>query len=315
MRTTPEGGLGVMLQLPVVAQTRLMATRWELESGPDEIAAVARAADRAGFFALGVCDHVAVPREHVEQMRTTWYDPVATLGMVAGITERARLLTHVYVPAYRHPLVAAKGFATLDRLSKGRVIVGVGAGHVEREFETLGIPFDDRGARLDESIDVLDAALRDEWPDIETERFAVHEVGMAPRPVQQPRPPIWVGGSSDAALRRAAERGDGWLPQGTWRTELPERIETLHRFREASRLAGEPMDVGSMSEPYYVGEPSWGVGDFTTSGPPEKIAESLHGLRDMGATFAFVAFRTRSCGELVDQVEAFGTGVLPLLES
>lgn len=300
-----------MLQLPVVAQTRLMATRWELESGPDEIATVARAADRAGFFALGVCDHVAIPREHVEQMRTTWYEPVATLGMVAGITEQARLLTHVYVPAYRHPLVTAKSFATLDRLSNGRVIVGVGAGHVEREFETLGVPFADRGPRLDESIDVLDVALRDEWPDIETERFAVHEMGVAPRPVQRPRPPIWVGGSSDAALRRAAERGDGWLPQGTWRTELPERIETLHRFREASDLADEPMDVGSMSEPYYVGESSWDVGDFTTCGPPEKIAESLRGLRDMGATFAFVAFRTRSCDELVDQVEAFGPRSYP----
>ncbi len=315
MRVTPEGGLGVMLQLPVVAQTRLMATRWELESGPDEIAAVARAADRAGFFALGVCDHVAIPREHVEQMRTTWYDPIATLGMVAGITDQARLVTHVYVPAYRHPLVAAKGFATLDRLSGGRVIVGVGAGHVEREFETLDVPFHDRGPRLDESIDVLDAALRDEWPDTETERFAIHDMGMAPRPVQRPRPPIWVGGSSDAALRRAAERGDGWLPQGTWRTELPERIETLRRFREASGLADEPMDVGSMSEPYYVGEPSWDVGDFTTSGPAEKIAESLIGLRDMGATFAFVAFRTRSCDELIDQVEAFGTEVLPLVNS
>lgn len=315
MRIVPDGTLAIGLQLPVVAQSRVFASRWEKDAGPAEIVRVARAADLAGFHHVAVCDHVAIPADDVDQMRSTWYEPVATLGLLAGVTQRVRLLSHVFVPAYRHPLVAAKSFATLDRLSGGRLIVGVGAGHVEGEFEALGVPFHERGSILDDAVDVLDAALRDEWPEVETDHFVVRDVAVAPRPVQEPRPPIWIGGSSDAALRRVAERGDGWLPQGTWRTELPEKYATLLAHREAVGRAGEPIDLGAMSEPFYVGEPSWDVGPYTTAGPPEKIAESLRGLRDLGASHAFTAFRARSCDELVDQIVTFGAEVLPLVNT
>lgn len=307
------GRLEWSLQLPVQAQSRLFSARWEREgAGADEILRIARKADESGCFAVAVCDHVAIPTPWVETMGSTWYDPVATLGVVGGATNRVRLMTHVLVLAYRHPLVSAKALATLDRMTGGRVIAGVGAGHVEDEFAALGVAFDRRGALLDESIDVLAAALADDEPEITTSRFSVSGVAVAPRPVQRPRPPIWVGGSSEAALRRAAERGDGWLPQGTPRDEMPGAIAFLREHRRAVR-GDDPVDITSMTEPLYVGEPSWDVGPRTLTGSPEVIAKSLREFRDVGVGNLMVGFRVRSCDELEDQIEAFAHGVAPML--
>ena len=108
---------------------------------------MARACEDAGFFYVGVCDHTFIPDRLAGAMSTTWYDTVATLGWLAGVTREIRLLSHIYVAALRHPLRAAKEFATVDVLSSGRVICGVGAGHVHEEFDLMGPPFDERGRR------------------------------------------------------------------------------------------------------------------------------------------------------------------------
>src|ERR1700704_4344139 len=146
------------MQLPIQAQSKIFVEDWEKSAGARELAQVAEAWDRAGFSYIAVCDHVAIPRSKAETMSTTWYDPVATLGWLAGLTERTRLLSHVYVAAYRHPLQTAKAFSTLDALSDGRVILGVGAGHVEEEFDALGISFEDRGRLTDQAVDEIRAA-------------------------------------------------------------------------------------------------------------------------------------------------------------
>ncbi len=302
------------MQLPVQAQSSIFVAGWERESGPGELVRIARQAERSGFFYIAVCDHVAVPRRLADTMGTTWYDTVATLGMLAGVTERVRLLSHVFVPAYRHPLVAAKSFATLDALSGGRVIIGVGAGHVAEEFEALGVDFRSRGRILEEAIDVIDAALTQEFPDIDGPTWSVHDMGIAPRPVQQPRPAIWVGGSTKAALRRAAAKGDGWLPQGTPRDQMPEQIAFL--LEERRKIRGDdPIAIGfgTAAEWLYVGQPKWEVGASTVSGGGERIAESLNQVADLGVSHFQLWFRARSLDELLDQMEAFGTEVAPHL--
>src|SRR3954468_15350933 len=121
----PPGALVFGMQLPVQAQSKFFVEDWELTAGAPELAAVAQAADRAGFFYVGVCDHIAIPSEKAEVMGTEWWDTVATLAWLAGITTDVRLLSHVYVPSYRHPLQVAKAFATIDVISGGRVILGV----------------------------------------------------------------------------------------------------------------------------------------------------------------------------------------------
>src|SRR6267378_6200099 len=118
----PPGRLVYGMQLQVQSQSRIYAEAWEADAGRDELAAIAHKADDTGFFYIAVCDHVAIPRPLDERMNTVWYDTVATLGWLAGITTRVRLLSHVYIAAQRHPLRAAKEFATLDALSGGRLV-------------------------------------------------------------------------------------------------------------------------------------------------------------------------------------------------
>ncbi|MEE1761730.1 LLM class F420-dependent oxidoreductase [Streptomyces sp. SP18BB07] len=300
------------MQLPVQSQSTLYAELWEADAGAAELAEVARAADRAGFAYVAVCDHVAVPRRLAPAMSTVWYDPVATLAYLAAVTERVRLLSHVAVVGLRHPLLTAKQYATLDHLAGGRLILGVGAGHVREEFEALGVDFDRRGAVLDECVDALRAALGpDEFPSHHGKVYDFEDLGQRPRPAQA-RIPVWVGGSSPAAVRRAAVRGDGWLPQGDPRDRLPAQIARLRRLREEAGVTG-PFTIGAITEPLYVGEPGWDVGRRTLTGSPAAIAESLRAYGAMGVDQIQVRFRSRDVGELIDQIGKFGAEAGPLL--
>src|SRR3954451_11907278 len=220
----PPGALVFGIQLPVQAQSKYFVEDWELTAGPAEVAAVAQAADRAGFFYVAVCDHVVIPDELAPRMSAVWWDTIATLGWLAGLTTQTRLLSSVFNLTYRHPLVGAKSFATLDLISGGRTIIGVGAGHVEKEFEALGVDFSARGRLLDEALGVLDRALTD---------GGVDGLLLEPRAVQQPRPPIWVGGAAPAAARGPARLADGCLPQGTPLDQMPALVD-LYRAERGS---------------------------------------------------------------------------------
>ncbi|MFF4182194.1 LLM class F420-dependent oxidoreductase [Streptomyces sp. NPDC001691] len=312
MPILPNGRLVYGMQLPVQSQSTIYAEAWEAGAGPGDLVEIARAADRSGFAYLASCDHVAIPRRLAGAMSTIWYDPVATLAFLAGVTERVLLMSHVAVVGLRHPLVTAKQYATLDHLSGGRLILGVGAGHVREEFEAVGADFERRGAVLDETIDALRAALGpEEYPSFRGERYAFEGLGQRPRPAQR-RVPVWVGGSSPAAVRRAALRGDGWLPQGDPRDQLPTRIARLKELREQAGIE-EPIVVGAITEPLYVGEPGWDTGRRTLTGKPEVLAESLRAYRAMGVDQIQIRFRSRGCAELTDQMAAFGAEVAPHL--
>jgi probable F420-dependent oxidoreductase len=293
----PPGRLVYGIQLPVQSQSTRYAQAWEAACGIDELATIARACDAAGFFYVAVCDHVAIPRPHDEVMSTTWWDTLTTLGYLAAVTERTRLLSHVYVLPYRHPLMTAKGFLTLDTVSKGRAILGVGAGHVRDEFELLGVDFDRRGQLLDEAIDVVRAAFTDEYPLHDGETWPVRDAGLRPRPVQPGGPPIWVGGSSRAALRRAADRGDGWLPQGPPEMGMKAAVQFIR-----DRRGDVPIDIGVNTGPI----------DMTRS--PEEIAAGLRRFASIGVNQLQVMFRASSVGEYCELIEAFGREVAPLLD-
>lgn len=314
--TVAPGTVGFGMQLPIQSQSRIYVADWETKSGPDELEQVARAADEAGFFYLGVCDHTAIPERLAGSMSTVWYDTIATLGWLAGFTSRTRLLSHVLILAERHPVRAAKELATLDLLSGGRLVIGVGAGHVQEEYEMLGGDFTRRGQATDEAVVALSRALVDEFPELPGPRWPVKAMGIAPRPAQKPRPPIWIGGSTDRALRRTAALGDGWLPQGTPRQDLPEQIARLKALREELR-DGAPLDIGTIAEPIYLvgegsgGDPSWRLPDFILQGGAEKVATSLQEFVQMGVNHIQVRFMARSTNELCDQIAAFAESVIP----
>ncbi|MHB9851854.1 LLM class F420-dependent oxidoreductase [Streptomyces sp. Tue6028] len=313
MQVLPEGRLAYGMQLPVQSQSTLYAEAWEASAGPADLVEIARSADRAGFDYIASCDHVAIPRRLAGAMSTIWYDPVATLAHLAAVTERVRLLSHVAIVGLRHPLVTAKQYATLDHLSGGRLVLGVGAGHVREEFDAVGADFERRGAVLDETVDALRAALGpEEFPVHHGKLYDFEGLGQRPRPAQD-RVPVWVGGSSPAAVRRAALRGDGWLPQGDPRDRLPAQIARLGELRAQAGIE-DPLTVGAITEPLYVGEPGWDVGRRTLHGSPGALAESLRAYRAMGVHQIQVRFRSRSRGELTDQMAAFGAEVGPLLD-
>lgn len=290
------------IQLPVQAQSTLMAASWESSAGPQELAAVASACDTNGFDFVGVCDHIAVPRELAPRMTTTWYDTVATLGWLAATTERVQLLSHVFVLAYRHPLATAKAFSTLDHLSGGRVILGVGAGHVEAEFDALGLSFADRGATTDRALAAVRGALRDEW--------ASGDMGQRPRPVRAEGPPIWVGGSSAPALRRAATLGDGWLPQGPPAGGLTAAVATLSEYRERAGLTMEGFSVGG-GVSAYIGTPDFEVAEWVTRGSADQVIEQISQLADAGVTDVQFRPSSKSCDDMIDQLGRFGAEVIP----
>ena len=164
----------------------------------------------------------------------------------------------------------------------------------------------------------LARAFTAEFPSLPGPRWPAADMGVAPRPVQSPRPPIWIGGSSRPALRRTAALGDGWLPQGTRRRDLPGQIAELRRLREELR-GGAPLDIGTIVEPLYLvgdgapGDPGLEQPGWVLAGNAERIAGSLRELAAMGVNHLQVRFMARSVEECCDQVRAFGELVAPLL--
>ncbi len=301
------------MQLPI--QTLSASTRvdWELEASIEDLVDIAQKAEATGHTFIGVCDHIAVPdNDYAAHMTTTWYDTIATLGFLAGQTESVRLLSVVWIAAYRHPLQTAKSFTTLDHLSHGRVILGMGAGHVEAEFEALGIDFHQRGRRLDESIEAVRAAIGPKYASFDGEFSQFDKMGIGPQP-DQAELPIWIGGMGAAAWRRVGRSADGYIPMGNPVSQLPEIIETIQASAEKAGRAGHRFDIGFHAGMLYVGDaPSVERGP-TLSGTPEQIAEQLRTAIAAGANALHLRFFNRSKSELLDQMEAFGSEVAPLL--
>ena len=297
----PHGARVFGMHLPIQAQSNYFVSEWERTAGPTELARVTKTADDNGFHYVGVCDHVALPDSVVGGMGTHWAEPISTLSWLAALTTRVGLLTHVYVLPYRHPLVAAKQFANLDWLSGGRALAGVGAGHVQAEFEKLGVDYHRRGRMVDEALPVFMEALENEFVD---------GFGARPRPVQSPRPPVWVAGSSDPAIRRAAKFGDGWLPQGPSTAAM---VAALQAGREAAGRADRPMMIGHITPFLHVGNATWDIGADTVTGSPTAVAEQILAGTPDGVNQLQVRFKARSCDEICDQMVAFATDVAPLL--
>jgi probable F420-dependent oxidoreductase len=181
---------------------------------PDEALRVARAAESAGFDSVWTAEHVVLPDPQAPpspappQMK--FLDPAVALAFLAAHTTHLKLATGVIILPQRNPVVLAKELASVDRLSKGRLIFGLGAGYLKPEFQALGAPFADRGRRTDEYIEAIVTLWREDKPEYKGEYVAFAGIQAQPRPIQSPYPPIVVGGMSPAALRRAVRYGNGW---------------------------------------------------------------------------------------------------------
>lgn len=209
---------------------------------PDTLARRARAAEAAGFESLWVGDHVALPADAADPASQPRLEAVIAVTHLAALTTRVRLAIGVIVLPQRQPVLLAKQLASIDVLSKGRLIVGVGVGYVERELRALGASLADRGARTDEHLAAMRALWDEPVPSFEGRFTRFEGVVQRPRPVQRPHPPIVVGGHSRSALRRAARSGNGWYG---WELDPAGTAAALADLRELS--AGErPAELGDL---------------------------------------------------------------------
>jgi probable F420-dependent oxidoreductase len=299
------------LQLPIQTLTRTLVDPWEERASVDDLLEIAERCDVLGFDFVGVCDHVAIPDDdYARHMSTTWYDTIATLGFLAARTRRLRLLSTIWVAAYRHPLQTAKAFGTLDHLSGGRAILGVGAGHVRGEFEALGVDFETRGRRLDETLQAVRGAFAAPYVSHAGELYRYANVGVAPGP--RAGLPIWVGGRGRNAWRRVGRYADGWIPMGNDKAQLPEAID---RMRQAAHEAGRGeihFDVGYMPPwAYLLGRAPAELPKALLAGGPEPLAHDLREARAAGANVFHLKLPARSKSEYLEQLDAFVEEVRP----
>ncbi len=208
---------------------------------PKTLVEVAQLAEDLGYHSIFVADHIIVPRGLESKYPYSrdgsfpyapdqnWLDPMVALGYLAGFTQTIRLGTSVTVLPMRHPIVTAKQIVSADHLSGGRVIFGAGVGWMAEEFALLGESFRDRGRRTDEYLQLIKTLWTEDNPNFEGTYFNVSDCGFAPKSAQQPHVPIWIGGESRAALRRAAHLGNGWHSAGTSLAELPEKIGVIRQ--------------------------------------------------------------------------------------
>jgi probable F420-dependent oxidoreductase len=213
---------------------------------PENLARIATTAEELGFESLWCPEHLAVPAEIHSRYpysddgrfpggpQVALHDPLVALAFAAAITRRIRLGTGVYVLPLRNPLAVAKGVASLDVLSRGRVLFGIGVGWLREEFEAVGMTFDDRAARARESVAVLKTLWTEDLPSFSGRFHSFPPLGFHPKPVQKPHPPIIVGGDTRAALKRAAELGDGWYGSAYSPESVVEPLRSLRQYAEAA---------------------------------------------------------------------------------
>ena len=271
------------LLTPVVYQPPGQANAWEADADTADIAVIARAADELGYHHLTGSEHVGIPDEVAGHRGAAYWDPLATLAFLAAHTTRIRLATHVLVLGYHHPLALVKQYGTLDRLSGGRVVLGLGVGTLREEFELIGAPFDDRGARADDAL----AALRASWgrrlPEYHGKFYDYGGFVIEPHS-NRSRVPVWIGGRTARSLRRAVDFGDGWVPFGLGAAEL-------RRLLAAAPL---PPDFDVVLE----------CAGLDPLRDPEAARQKVRATVDAGATIVNVAFRADTSQEYVDQLRA-----------
>jgi probable F420-dependent oxidoreductase len=208
-------------------------------AAPDSLLRWALLTETLGYHFLMTSDHLALTRDVQARYPAPFYEPFTTLGWLAGVTRRIEIGSTVVILPYRQPLEVARMAANIDQLSGGRLIFGIGVGWAQQEFAALGVPFHRRGALTNEYLAALKTLWTTEVASFEGRHIAFTEVHTAPRPARAPHPPIWVGGASDAAMRRTVRFGDAWHPNRVRPGWL--RSTGLPRLRQLAETEGKPV--------------------------------------------------------------------------
>jgi probable F420-dependent oxidoreductase len=302
-------------------------------AAPEKLGIIARKGEELGFDALLTGDHILVPRnissvypyteggEFPGSPSGESMEQITLLSYIAGQTSKIRLVTSVLIVPHRPPLIAAKALATLDVLSGGRLVVGVGVGWMREEFEALGLPpFEERGAVTDEYIRAFKVLWTEDNPSFEGKYISFDDISFLPKPVQKPHPPIWVGGESRPAMRRTAELADGWYPLGsnpTFPMGTPEQLKAgLERLAQyAQRFGRDPSEIETIyrTHQFELKKEAGGSDRLPFVGEAAQIAGDISRYRDMGVTSMVWDFlrQTEELDVMLGRMEDFATQVWP----
>lgn len=267
----------------------------------EAVAEMARTAESLGYEGVFVTDHPIPPEKFLRQGGHHALEPTVVLAVAAGATTRLRLMTNLYIIGYRNPLLAAKAIASLDSLSGGRVILGTGVGYLEPEFRALGSDFATRNERLDESLSVMKQVWSGEVIDVAGHGFEARGHVALPTPARRPHPPLWIGGNSRRALRRAVEHGDGWIPmpapKAFARFVRSTPLESLADLQSGLEYARGHAEKTGRTTPLDVMFGPMGVGSYGAPGfDAQAYVDQIGRLRELGVTYAGVSFAMPGSG-------------------
>ncbi len=283
---------------PIVILLPRAHNAWEVDASVEDLVAIAQAADRLGYHHLTASEHIAVPVDVEARRGKRYWDLLSTLSYLAAVTDRIRLATNMVVLPYHHPLEVVKHYGTLDRLSAGRLVLGVGVGSLQEEFAMLGRDLVGRGACSDDAIRAIRAAWGRTEPRYDGPYWSFDDVVVDPSGIQD-HLTIWVGGRTMPSLRRAVELGDGWVPfiigPDEVRAMLDRASDTPAWGQRATAL-----DVALWPEP--VLDPML---------EPDRVLEQAHEHLASGATILNYRFPSRSVAHHVEQMEALTTVLDP----
>jgi probable F420-dependent oxidoreductase len=280
------------------------------EAQREGLLAFAREAERREVASLWVSDHVIIPRATTGYGRggafphppdRPYYEPVTVLAAAAVATTRARLGSSVFILGHRHPVVMAKMLASIDALSNGRLICGVGVGWWRQELETLGVPFARRGRHGDECLRVFKSLWTEDNPSFKGEFFGFGDIGFAPKPVQKPHPPLWVGGASAAAFRRVVALGDGWHASPRSVADFREGLTALRAAADAARRPFESIALSLR----------FGLSDELAAGGGRAAIDQLGEYKRLGVTHALVEFRRHELGRMLELLDLVAGTIRP----
>lgn len=294
-REVPRFGIAT----PIVTLFRREES-WEASAGPAELREIALAAERLGFAHLTCSEHVGIPVDIAPQRGARYYDPLATFGFLAAITTRLRFLTNVVVLPYHHPLAIAKRYGTLDLLCEGRLMLGVGVGSLQPEFELLDAPFEDRGERYTDALRALRAAFGRRQPRYQGTHYAFSDFIIDPCGVQT-RIPLWLGGRTPRSLRRALAAGDGWTPFSLSVPVVAALLERARAWPEWQQRE-DAFDVALAPD---------GSSDVTRPKGVDAMREAVQRTLDAGATVIHLSLASDSLAHHLDQLEIFRERVIP----
>ena len=287
---------------------------------PDDLKRLVQRAEALGFHSVVIGDHVVFPVRIASKYPYTVsgafpgdgdaLEQLTLAAFVAAHTERLRLVTSVMILPHRHPVLAAKMLATIDVLSRGRLIVGVGVGWLREEFEALGAPdFDRRGAASDEILTIFKTLWSGSPVSFSGDFFRFPEVRCLPAPVQKPHPPIWIGGHSRAALRRVARHGDGWHPVGANPASMLGPVELRNLIRELRRLTeAERRDPGTITISYKAPlyDAQLAAGERRPfSGTDAQVLDDIAAYAELGVQELIFDFRGGDVAQSLARMERF----------